>query len=102
MYSYFVFLSMNDGSFIQLHVSSGLRPQDVPIWMKEFFKAVDARLKELRRPEKTKDAFRFRILLDPAHQDPDTVTPDQAVEMNLKGAWRLSREYSGRTNNSPI
>jgi len=69
MYSYFVFLSMNDGTFIQLNVCSGLEPEQVAVWLAEFFKAVDARLKALHKPERTKDAFRFRILLDPAHND---------------------------------
>ena len=102
MYSYFVFLSMSDGTFIQLNVATALRPQDIAVWCEEFFKAVDARLKELRRAERCKDAFRWRVIIDPAHDAPESVTTEEAHQMNLKGAWRLSGQYPGRCSNSPI
>lgn len=98
MYSYFVFLSMNDGTFIQLNVCSGLKPEQVAIWLAEFFKAVDARLKALHKPERTKDAFRFRILLDPAHHD-DVIWPGRGKPL---GGFKLSGEFPGRCDNSPI
>lgn len=102
MYSYFVFLSMNDGTFVRLNVCTALRPQDIAVWCDEFFKSVDARLKELRMTERCKDAFRWRVIIDPAHNDPDSVTWDKAKEMQAQGAWRLSGEYPGRKSNSPI
>ena len=82
MYSYFVWLSMPDGAFIRLNVCSGLSPDQVNRWLGEFFKAVDARLKQLRRPERVADAFRFRIISDPSHAD-------------------LCGEFPGRANYNP-
>jgi hypothetical protein len=98
MYSYFVFLSMNDGTFIQLNVATALRPQDIAVWCEEFFKAVDSRLKELRKTERCKDAFRWRVLLDPAHEDPIA----SGEGRRMKGTFKLSGEFPGRKSNSPI
>jgi hypothetical protein len=98
MFSYFVFLYDSDGCLTRLNVASGLRPQDVPTWMEEFWKAVSKRLKELKNPLQIKDVYRFRILLDPSRDDPITVNPEQAVAMCERGAWRLSGEYPGRAN----
>lgn len=98
MFSYFVFLYDSDGYLTRLNVCSGLRPQDVPSWMEEFFKAVDARLKELKNPLRTKDVWRYRILIDPAHTDPIKPSPEMAHAMCERGAWRLSGEYPGRAN----
>ena len=102
MYSYFVFLSMNDGTFVRLNVCTALRPQDISTWCDEFFKSVDARLKELRMTERCKDAFRWRVIIDPAHDDPEAVTMDQAQKLWAKGALKLSGEFPGRKSNSPI
>ena len=96
MFSYFVFLYDSDGNLTRINVASGLRPQDVPVWIEEFFNAVDARLKELKLTLRTKEVDRFRILRDPSQQDPDNPSPEMAFEMCKKGAWRLSREYPGR------
>jgi hypothetical protein len=102
MYSYFVWLSMSNGDFIRLNVCSGLKPEQVNMWLGEFFKVVDKRLEQLKRTERVKDAFRFRIIIDPSHNDPDEVTCEEASEMSARGAWRLSGEFPGRKNNSPI
>jgi hypothetical protein len=96
MYSYFVWLSMPDGDFIRLNVCSGLTPGQVSTWLEEFFKAVDARLGQLKRKERVKDAFRFRIILDPAHNDPNIWT-----EAKPLGSFKLSGEFPGRANHNP-
>jgi hypothetical protein len=97
MYSYFVWLSMPDGDFIRLNVCSGLTPDQVNRWLGEFFKTVDARLEQLKKKERVKDAFRFRIILDPSHNDP-------IIWSNAKplGSFKLSGEFPGRSNYDPL
>jgi hypothetical protein len=90
MHSYFVWLSMPDGSLIHLNVASGMTPDQVNTWLREFFKVVDKRLEQLKRPERVKDAFRFRINLDPAHLD----SAEEAA--HLGDGWKLSGSYPGR------
>jgi hypothetical protein len=96
MYSYFVWLSMPDGDFIRLNVGSGLTPGQVSTWLEEFFKAVDARLEQLKKKERVKDASRFRIILDPAHDDPILWADSKPI-----GSFKLSGEFPGRSNYNP-
>lgn len=100
MYSYFVWLSMSNGDFIRLNVASGMKPEQVNMWLGEFFKVIDKRLEQLNKKERVKDAFRFRIIIDPAHNDP--VIWSNGNPNNPNKNFKLAGEFPGRVSNSPI
>ena len=99
MYSYFVWLKSDDGDFVRLNIATGLRPSDVQVWIEEFWKCVDARLKELKKPFTHKDFRSFRIILDPSHLDP-LVWCDSSPN-HPHGAFKLAGEFPGRSNYQP-
>lgn len=99
MYSYFVFLRSEDGNFLSINIATALRPSDIEVWIEEFWKSVDARLRELKKPFTHRDFQSFRIILDPSRLDP--VIWSNGNPNHPHGAFKLAGEYPGRSNYQP-